>query len=114
MNDEVSSELKWTQERRIVLPSEDSETLLPIRKADWERVKRRLSEIPRTTSWLSRAYSIFFGISGTAAFSTIPLFSLHDVPPWVIPVLRPIWKASIAHYKREEIQLKRQSAQKRG
>lgn len=84
-NKQPSSDLKFTREQQVSLPSPDSERLMAIRCTDWERLKRGISQVSHPISWLSTASSICFGIAGTAGFSIIPLTSLQGLSPWVIP-----------------------------
>ena len=85
MNKQASSERIVTQRVAVSVPSPDSERRMEIRCADWERIKSAIYEVSHPISWLSRASSIFFGISGTAGLSIIPLTSSQGLPPWVIP-----------------------------
>ncbi len=75
--------LTWTHPTKIMVPSPESETLISIRRADWDRIKAmhetRL-QIPR----LEVLYAILFGIFGTAAFAAIQLEYTPNIPTFVV------------------------------
>jgi hypothetical protein len=72
-------------DRKISIPSPDSDREMAIRCADWKMLERRLtaaSDLPKDYSTL---YGILFGLSGSAWLSLIPLAITKDLPAWVLP-----------------------------
>jgi hypothetical protein len=73
-------------DRTISMPSPDSDRAMAIRCADWKMLERRLNaaalDPPKDYSTL---YGIFFGLSGSAWLSLIPLTIIKDLPTWILP-----------------------------
>src|SRR5687767_11195978 len=80
------SSVKWNRSDDISVPVSDSERRYAIRKADWERLKRNLSECTDESSSLPVWYSILFGVSGSAGLSIFPIAITKDLSPWVTPL----------------------------
>jgi hypothetical protein len=59
---------------------------MAIRCADWKRLKRSITEASDPPKDYSTLYGIFFGLSGSAWLSLIPLAIIKDLPVWVLPV----------------------------
>lgn len=73
------------RDRTISIPSPDSDREMAIRCADWKMLEKRLiaaSDPPKNYSTL---YGIFFGLSGSASISLMPLAITKDLPAWVLP-----------------------------
>jgi hypothetical protein len=85
MTDVTSSELKFTREERISIPSSDSERRMGVRCADWDRIKKRLSQLYNPIPHLRIAYSVVYGVAATAGLTIIPLTITEGLSPWVIP-----------------------------
>lgn len=84
--DNSEAALRWDMREQILFPSRDREKRLPIRTADWERLKRcarQGASSPRR--WLLMIASALYGVSATASLS-IPLARMASVPAWVSPL----------------------------
>jgi len=68
----VSPNLSIAQQQSILFPSPEQESRMAIRKSDWARIKRELSEIDKPVPKLEVIYSVLFGFTGS---STISAFS---------------------------------------
>src|SRR5208337_2696939 len=81
-----NNEVRVNRDRTISIPSPDSDREMAIRCADWRMLERRLtvaaSDPPKDYSTL---YGIFFGLSGSAWLSLIPLAIIKNLPTWVLP-----------------------------
>lgn len=88
MNNQPSSRksLQWNPNVRIAIPSEEHESLMAIRFADWQRLKRQLSRYSKPIPRLSNAYSILFSVGAAAGLSIIPLHLSKGLPAWVVPL----------------------------
>ena len=74
--------IKVIKSDEIAIP--EKEERLGIRNADWNRIKRRISRIPPSYSYLRTWYSILFGVGGSAAVTIIPLKFTTNTPDWII------------------------------
>ncbi len=86
MDENVSSEIKFTREERVSVPSPDSERRMAIRCADWDRIKHRLSQVSDPIPYLRVIYSVIYGIAASAGLTIIPLARTEGLLPWVIPL----------------------------
>lgn len=78
--------LTYTRSDTIALPQSDAEKRFAIRMSDWQRLGRYVSSCkqnpePSLAGW----YFLFFGISGSAILTIIPLGSATGLPAWVVP-----------------------------
>ena len=78
-------EIRYHREATIAVPSAHSESLMAIRRSDWERLKSRISRVANPPPRLSLLYSNLFGIAATAGFSVYPMATSQGLPAWVIP-----------------------------
>lgn len=78
--------IKYTEEGTVTVPSGEGEAKLGIRRADWERIKRLISNIPPETNVHQIVYTILFSIAGAIAISLIPIHSNPNLSPWVFPL----------------------------
>jgi len=76
--------LRINREEIIEFPLEETEVRRPIRKADWNRLKRNISNIPSEVSILQIVYSILFGFGGSSALSTLHINP--DEQPWLFSI----------------------------
>ncbi|MFX0204101.1 MAG: hypothetical protein ACFFCW_49010 [Candidatus Hodarchaeota archaeon] len=78
--------LNWKREEPIAVPSPSREKRMAIRCSDWERIKRRISQIADPIPKLSVVYSILFGIAATSGLSILPIVVSQGLPSWVTPL----------------------------
>ena len=86
MSEQPPFERIATREVPVSIPSPDSERRMEIRRADWDRLKRRLSRLSHPIPKLHLVYSVLLGIASTASLSIIPLSKSQGLPVWVIPL----------------------------
>lgn len=86
--------LKYNQEETITFPSKEGEAKLAIRRADWNRIKRLISNIPPITNIYQIVYSILFSIAGAVAISLHPIYTNPDAAAWIFPLY--MWLAIFA------------------
>lgn len=72
-------------DRKISIPSPDSDQEMAIRCADWKMLERRLAAASDPPKDYSVVHSALFGFSGSAWLSLIPLAIIKDLPAWVMP-----------------------------
>lgn len=72
-------------DRKISIPSPDSDREMAIRCADWNMLERRLTAASAPPRDYSSLYWFFFGLSGSAWLSLAPLAITKDLPAWVLP-----------------------------
>lgn len=68
-----------SMEETLAYPSLAAETRYPVRKVDWNRLKRLLGQVRPEAKMIRIAYSVCFGIAGTAGFSIYPV---EGKPSW--------------------------------
>lgn len=73
-------------DRRISIPSPDSDREMAIRCADWKRLEKRLTDLSDSPKSYSTLYGILFGLSGSAGLTLIPLGFTTDLAAWVLPL----------------------------
>lgn len=71
--------------RKISIPTPDSDREMAIRCADWKMLERRLVIASDPPKDYSSMYWFLFGLSGSAGFSLIPLAATKDLSAWVLP-----------------------------
>jgi hypothetical protein len=75
-----------TYERRITIQLPASEGQFIMRKADWFRIERNLSNIDEPIPWLQIVYSLFFGIAISTGLSWVLILNDVNLPPYVSPL----------------------------
>ena len=85
MNQRLASEqvLSWEREEQITVPSPARERRIAIRYRDWERLKRRLSQVTYPISKLSIVYSVLFGVAASSGLSIIPIMESWGLLSWM-------------------------------
>lgn len=73
------------RDRKISIPSPDSDLEMAIRCVDWKRLETRLTAASDPPKDYSTLYGTLFGLSGSAWLSLIPLAHTKDLPAWVLP-----------------------------
>ncbi len=73
--------INFTLNQIIMVPSPQRERRMAIRYLDWLRLRRNIAQVRDSDTWLSKAYSVLFGISATSFLSIYPLTVLSDLPP---------------------------------
>lgn len=71
-----------SMEETLVYPSLTAETRYPVRKADWDRLKCRLSNIQPEDKFLRTVYSASFGVAASTAIGFFALYWTETKPPW--------------------------------
>ncbi len=70
---------------KVLLPP-SAEVRIGIRRADWNRINRQISNVPSETKICQIIYIILFSIAGTVGVSLIPIHSNSNLAPWVFPL----------------------------
>jgi len=78
--------IRYTEKADIAVPSRIGEAKLAIRRADWERIKKSINNIPSETNIHQIVYTILFSIAGAIAASLIPIHGNSKLAPWVFPL----------------------------
>ncbi len=73
------------RDRTISIPSPDSDREMAIRCADWKMLEKRLTTASDPPKDYSTLYGTFFGLSGAAWLSLVPLAFTKDLPTWILP-----------------------------
>lgn len=71
-------------ERPTVTEYPAEETRKAIRREDWNRIKRLVSNIRPEPKFLRTAYSAFFGAAITAGATIIPIHYVPQIPHWFL------------------------------
>lgn len=74
------------EEGIIVLPPPSAEERIGIRRVDWNRIKRLISDVPSETKICQIIYTILFSTAGALGVSLIPIHSNPNLAPWVFPL----------------------------
>lgn len=83
--------LTYERTEDVIIPSRDSEARRAIRKADWDRLKRRCQRLRNPMPWLTVVYSACFGVSASFGASTIPIYHATGLPGGTAPYVFPLY-----------------------
>jgi hypothetical protein len=87
MSEETQADkLVWERSDQIAVPAAEAEGRLAIREFDWKRLKSKVKRCSRPSSKLPVAYSIAFGVSGSAFLSLIAIHNAEGLGAWVFPL----------------------------
>ena len=81
----MTTRLSVSAKQKIMLL--ENEEYLSIRRIDWDRIKRRVSNIYPQSKLLSNAYSILFGLGTSTLITTISLKNVANLDSWIMPLL---------------------------
>jgi hypothetical protein len=82
----AADKLVWARSENIAIPSVARDDRLAMRRADWNRIKRCISQCKQPSDTMQIIYSILAGFSGSAALTLITLIFTEKKPAWAIPM----------------------------
>ncbi len=88
----VSTNPRITQIVKLSL----SDTFFPIRKHDWDLIRRLVNNLPKQRKWLSNLSSTFLGAGISGLLAYFPLIGVESLKSWLLPTILSISVAFLA------------------
>lgn len=76
---------KFTIAGQLKLPTPEKEMRYGIRKADWERLRRKCKNLKSQPGWLQSIGSACIGLAVSAALTIPTILLTEKIPAWIIP-----------------------------